>query len=48
MKLTRQEIFQCTDRLNNLALKFGGEHDRTFEAVVLIALRVMGNVESKE
>ncbi len=51
--ITRSEVFQVTDGLNNTAGKFRDAHDRTFEFWVLTSLRIiihilMGNLEEKE
>lgn len=50
--ITRKEVFQTTDGLNNTAGQFRDAYDRHFEFWVLTALRIiihilMGNLEPK-
>ena len=52
MIITRKEVFQCCDGLNNTAGQFRDAYQRTFEFWVLTALRIiihilMGNVEAQ-
>ena len=51
--ITRKEVFQCTDGLNNTAGAFRDARDRTFEFWVLTALRIiihilMNNVKEEQ